>query len=93
MGMTKQLSMVVLDAIQRQQGTRFQVFKSCEEEFGNGWEAFKRILRLLISEGLVEVNTGPDPFIALSSIGIAMVDPVEPLEDIDIDLSNEKIWR
>jgi len=93
MGMTKELSMIVLDSIQRQQGTRFQVFKNCEESFSQGWPAFKRILRLLISEGLVEVNTGPDPFIALTPIGIAMVDPVEPLEVSDVDLSNEKIWR
>ena len=84
--MTKELSIIVLDAIQRQQGTRHQVFKNCEKEFGQGWGAFKRILRLLISEGLVEVNTGPDPFIALSPIGISMVDPVEPIEDMEVDI-------
>ena len=86
MGMTKELSMIVLDSIQRQQGTRHQVFKNCEQDFGQGWTAFKRILGLLISEGLVEVNTGPDPFIALSPIGIAMVDPVEPIEDMEVDV-------
>ena len=74
----KQLSTVVLEAIQHQPGsTRWQLFDGCKNDFGQSWPTFKRVMSMLIAEGLVDVNTGPDPGMRLTAIGVAFVDPVE----------------
>jgi predicted transcriptional regulator len=77
-GRTNHMRHVVLEAIQLQPGsTRWQLFNGCERDFGQPWSTFKRVMSMLISEGLVDVNQGPDPGMRLTATGVALVDPVE----------------
>ena len=81
MGIMKKLGFSILEAIQVQPGTRMEIFENCETVFSfhNGWQDFKRVLSILIADGLVVRHVNPedrglDTFF-LTAEGISLVDP------------------